>query len=177
MRIRAALFLLASTLAAAAGCSSSGSSGGTPRGGEGAACVDGTNCQQGLVCFVATDDPTAGVCTAAPAACGGTLDCSCMSDLDAQCASGANCEGSSAGYSVACAQSGTYRQDGQTCSSLISCDAGLFCYVAGAGHAGKCSPLPAACGTSPTCDCLQGAHPCNNYECWVGGNLATLVCR
>lgn len=178
MRAGETLLIVAGLLAVAVGCSSGSAGGGAPRGDVGAACVDGSNCQPGLVCVVSTVNPEAGVCTAAPAACNGTLACACMGELESQCSSGGNCEGVSGDYAVACAQNGTYRQQGETCSSLIGCAGGLYCYIPAAGHAGTCTPLPAACGGTPSCDCLQSAHSCGgSLECSVGGDLATLACR
>lgn len=164
-------------MVALVGCGSSDED--TAKGGEGASCTDGTNCAAGLLCFVKTDDPAAGVCTAAPAACAGELGCQCLDELKTECSStSTSCFGQTGAYVLACNQQ-VRRLEGETCSDVRGCDTGLYCFVPKEGAPGSCTKLPEACGTQPSCDCLDPVREsCDSgSRCSVLGDSATVSCH
>jgi hypothetical protein len=147
-------------------------------GGEGAECTDGTNCAQGLVCLVMTNDPAAGVCTKAPAACGSDLSCDCLDELKSHCTSPTHCLGILGNYVLACGQDG-YRLEGETCSAVRYCDSGLYCMVAKPGAPGTCIKNPVACGTQPSCACFEEVQQTcpSGVSCSVLGDKSVISCH
>jgi hypothetical protein len=158
---------------------SSGGSGGPTSGApEGSACTDGSNCASGLYCLVSGDDPAAGVCTALPAGCNGKADCSCLGG-NPSC-SGQSCVGISGNFSVSCGQS-ALRAAGETCSQVIHCENGLYCFIEQSGQPGTCKQNPSACGSQASCDCfasVKASCPSGKASCLVvGGERSTIACN
>ncbi len=165
--------------AAAVACGSSSDGDGDTRGGEGATCVDGTNCRSGLACFVQAADSVEGECRSLPGACGGKADCGCLKDFEANCTtSGSRCRGILGDYTIACGQDGNFAGKGEACSGVRLCDPGLFCMVASSGTAGTCMDLPASCGTKVSCSCFDEVRAkCSSSSgCTVLLDQAVITC-
>lgn len=163
-------FFVALCLVAACG-------GGDDRGEVGAACVDGGGCVKDAFCLVATSDPAAGVCTAIPADCDPSEDCSCLYAAATCMYSGCFLHNGDA--TVTCQQT-TRRQVGETCSEAVDCAGDLYCRTDAIGAIGECRPLPAECGTDPDCQCLEAA--CEYTRCAVSTTTSmqassVVVCR
>lgn len=153
---------------------------GSSRGGEGATCTDGYACASSLVCFVQAADSIDGVCTQLPASCKGKPDCDCFAELEAQCTGGASCEGITGNYSLACPQGAALIAEGQPCSPMRDCETGLFCHVPTPGKPGVCKPLPSACVTDASCDCMEQSglkKACSGgWHCSIFGERVFVGC-
>jgi len=162
-----------------AACGSSSDDDRVARGGEGAVCTDGHNCASGLLCFVQGADSIVGVCTKPPAACAGKVGCDCLDELQAGCATGWSCEGIMGNYLAACGQGSTLLEEGEACSPVRDCEAGLFCHVPTPGKPGACKKLPEACAADPSCDCLESLKgTCSGgWHCSIWGERATVACN
>lgn len=151
------------------------------RTGEGSACVDGVTCERGLFCFVTENDPESGICTKPPPACNGTMDCDCLDELEAQCATQSlSCFGLVGDFTAACSNGGNPRKKGETCSFMVPCEGGVLCLVPSEGVAGICQDPPSECGQGISCNCLVDAKdtlcPGKGWGCLIAGSGATFQC-
>jgi hypothetical protein len=169
-------FVLAAIVVA---CGTTGSSGTSNegRGGAGDICLDYTSCGAGLYCLV-VGAPVEGHCEALPQSCA-SGDCACLEDaLTATCSGKGRCSTRVGRFLLACPTT-ERKKEGEDCTVARGCEGGLYCKVSTVTRKGKCEKLPAACGTSATCECLKaGGCPGQDVrECAVFGDDASVVCE
>lgn len=149
-------------------------------GAPGEACVDGTTCRPGLLCFVEGDDPEAGVCLEPPSACNDDPSCDCFQkELAPDCLTEVgDCFVLLDEITASCAPT-KYRKLDQTCSLMRPCEPGLLCQIPDDGLPGTCEPGPDC--PDLDCDCLfeLADEQCPNDArgCFIGPDgTATLHC-
>ncbi|HMF43827.1 MAG TPA: hypothetical protein VKQ32_24300, partial [Polyangia bacterium] len=166
--------------AGAAGASGGGGSGGTAGSGGadgGTTCTSSSGCSSTEFCDHSDNrcTSTPAFCQPRPSGCTAVVDPVCGCDGNVY---GSPCLANSAGTDISDQGGCTPPQGMFACGPRFCMHGTQYCEamlgpLPGNPGAYACHPLPAACGTTPTCACLQGTAQCGNCTMSAGGDLST----